>query len=226
VIRAHDVVDAVHRNPPILHLVDERLGASALRSRASVRAEEEQSARRDDVLEESRGVVPAQRRRNVHELRSHVIEASWRFPEERVADEDPLSPLWEPPPRQLDQSLRDVEAVWLERPAVLAPPPSDALHEESVRAADVEEGAVGLDRRHDRPPKALPISLVPAEAGLLPRIGAREVPRLAKRALLEEKSLVGRLELDATGAGHGPRSLSRPARPSSSVPSPAARHSA
>src|SRR5438105_1678660 len=104
---------------------------------------------------------------DVDELGPRELERPRWLPRERVAEEDAICPLGEPLPRQLDELRREVEPVRLEP---VPRPPHDALQQVPVRAADVEEGPVAVDRLDDRPPRALPPRFVSAEAGLGARI--------------------------------------------------------
>jgi hypothetical protein len=86
----------------------------------------------------------------------------------------------------VDQQGRDVltlsalEAVRLD---VVRRPAGDALHQVAVRAANVEERSVAVDRLHDRPAARLPARLVAAETGLSVRIVGRHM-RCVERALI------------------------------------------
>jgi hypothetical protein len=67
---------------------------------------------RHDAVQDSLGVRPTQSMRNVHQLRSHEVEARRRLPEESVPDEDPLTPVWNPLPSQFRQLFGDIENLF------------------------------------------------------------------------------------------------------------------
>src|SRR5260221_13660831 len=71
----------------------------------------------------------------------YVIEAPavWRRPVDRVACPDPVSPLGQAPPGELDQAGGEVDAGWFDAQAQLRAPGDNGLHQQAVSAADVEE---------------------------------------------------------------------------------------
>ena len=112
--------------------------------------------------------------RDVVERGSDVGEGLRRFPRERVPDVDPVRPLGEPTAREIGELRREVEAVRLDRERR---PARKALHEIAVRAADVEERPVPVDRVRDVAAGALPVLLGSRLAGLPPRRLRGEIRR-------------------------------------------------
>ena len=79
-LQTHHVGHALNGEPPCLQLIEQGLGAGALRPRAAVGADEEPAARSDHPIEEPLGEFPAAGLWQVHELRTDEVKAPRRLP--------------------------------------------------------------------------------------------------------------------------------------------------
>src|SRR5439155_22522143 len=122
----------------------------------------------EERLDQQSGVLAPALLWDVDKLRADEVEAPGRLPGERVPDEDPVRPLRQALSRELGDGRREIEPVRLDP---VGGPVDDALEQVPVRAPDVEEAAVAVDRFCDRPAAGLPACLVTAE----PRLRARRV---------------------------------------------------
>ncbi|HEY7031617.1 MAG TPA: hypothetical protein VH482_09835 [Thermomicrobiales bacterium] len=98
-------------------------------------------------------------------------------------------------------------AMWVDAVPVRPCPLDQRLHQQSVRAADVEKRAIAIDRGGDHAPAALPTRLIPVKTRLAARVGRGEI-----RVLQEDADVfvpVGIVHLP-------PPAYSRPTRPSRS----------
>src|SRR5881397_2822730 len=90
----------------------------------------------------------------VFETRAHEVEARRSHPVESVADEDALCVPRQPLASEGRKLRHDIEAVHLDRYAFRGAPSHERLDQQAVRAANVQETAVAVDRVGDDPARA------------------------------------------------------------------------
>src|SRR2546428_2365599 len=160
------------REAPARH---DLLEAGTRRVGVGIHAEDEATLRRDDVGEQMVDELAATARRNVFQPGAHEVEAQGRRPGQRVADEDPVGPVREPRMRERRELGDDVEPVRLDPDPLRRAPLDERLHEQTVRAADVEERAVAIDGLGDDPAGMHPGRGVAGETGLRLGRGSAQV---------------------------------------------------
>src|SRR5438552_17664924 len=169
-VRPGDV--AGDREAPAPH---DLLEAGTRRVGVGVHAEDEAAPRRDDVGEQMVDEVAATARRNVFQPGAHEVEAQGRRPGEPVADEDAVGPPWQTRAGERGELGDDVEPVRLDPDPLRRTPLDERLHEQTVRAADVEERAVAIHRVGDEPAGMHPARGVTGETGLRLGCGSAQV---------------------------------------------------
>lgn len=83
------------------------------------------------------------------------VEAEGHSPVHDVPDEDTLQPVRETLAGERGQRSDEVQAVWLDPITFFPGPSGQALQQQPVGAADVEEGSVTVYRRDDGTPCSL-----------------------------------------------------------------------
>jgi hypothetical protein len=127
--------------------------------------------------------ISAGRSRGVDELGVHEVEAPRRSPVHDVADVEAVGPRRVSAAGQAHEGLGDVQAVGFDPPTLLLGPPGEALHEEPVGAADVEQAPVAVDRLDDGPAGSPPAGTIPGESRLPAGVVGGEVGPLQDATL-------------------------------------------
>src|SRR5688572_179103 len=122
--------------------------------------------------------------RRVLKLGADEVEAEGRSPVHSVTNEDAVRPVREALAGERGQRSDEIEAIRFDPVSFFPGPRGQALHQQPVGAADVEEGSVTVYRRDDRTPCSLPAGPVPVK----PRSSAR-VTRLEVSPLQQSTSL-------------------------------------